>query len=279
MIRRFRQFIVLVFLMLSFSNVRAQYINADSLIQLPGYDHPVTVNAFNDLVHDVTAEDPDSWQEILFGQYVPVGYILRHFVLPCDGKLISKYGMRSGRMHTGTDLKMPKGDTIYAVYQGVVTRSSYYYGYGNMVVLDHGSSIETGYAHLSAFLVKAGDTVKRNQPIGLAGSTGRSTTSHLHFELKEAGKFFDPELVFDFHEKKVRDEVYHVNALADLRKDLRQNSFAQSGNAPQKYIVASGDSLWKISRRFKTSVDALCELNNLSKNSVLNVGMELQLFR
>lgn len=268
----------LLLLMLSIPNLYAQYVNADSLIQLPGYDLPVTVTEFTGFINDVNPDELNAGQEMYYGQYLPAGVILRHFVPPSDGKVISRYGMRSGRMHTGTDIKMPKGDTIYAVYHGIITRARYFYGYGNMVVIEHGSNLETGYAHLSGFLVKEGDTVKRNQPVGLAGSTGRSTTSHLHFELKESGKFYNPELVFNFDEQKVREEAFDVNSVAELRNEKRQTEIQIAGNVPQKYIVANGDSLWKISRRFKTSVESLCQLNNLDKNSVLNVGMELKLF-
>ena len=229
-------------------------------------------------MNELQAEDLDAGQELFYGQYIPAGHIIRHFVMPSGGRVISRYGMRSGRMHTGTDIKMDKGDTIYAVFQGTVTRAKSYYGYGNMVVIDHGNSLETGYAHLSRFLVKPGELVERNQPIGLAGSTGRATTNHLHFELKESGKFFDPELVFDFAEGKVKEEAFEVQNIAELRKDKSQVEIIHAGVVPQSYTVTQGDSLWKISRRFKTSVKSLCQINNLDENAVLNVGMELKLF-
>lgn len=274
----YRSLLVFLPLILSFPKLHAQYINADSLIQLPGAAIPLSVKEFNILLDDLQPDDLDAGQELFYGQYVPVGNILRHFVLPSDGKVISRYGIRSGRMHTGTDIKMPKGDTIFAVFQGKVIRASHYYGYGNMVVIDHGNSIETGYAHMSGFLVKAGDRVERNQPIGLAGSTGRSTTNHLHFEIKESGKFFDPELVYDFTDLKIKEEAYAVNSLAELKSDKRQVEISKTGEVPRNYIVSSGDSLWKISRKFRTSVKSLCLLNNLDEKTVLNVGMELKLF-
>ena len=69
--------------------------------------------------------------------------VLGQFRIPFRGKVISRYGMRSGRMHTGTDIKLYRGDTIYAAYDGVVTRASKYYGYGNLVVISHVHDLET----------------------------------------------------------------------------------------------------------------------------------------
>src|SRR5690554_4944726 len=116
--RKYRSILIMLLLMLSFPKLHAQYINTDSLIQLPGNSMPITVSEFNVLLDELQPEELDVGQELYFGQYVPVGNLLRHFVLPSDGKVISRYGMRSGRMHTGTDIKMPKGDTIFAAFQG-----------------------------------------------------------------------------------------------------------------------------------------------------------------
>jgi len=271
--------LIVLYCFFSFTSpVYSQYINVDSMIVIPGYDMPVSHDDFISLMNELEPDDISPGQDLYYGQYIPAGKILSHFVVPADGKVISRYGMRSGRMHTGTDIKMATGDTIYSAYHGIVTRAKYYYGYGNMVVLDHGNEIETCYAHLSKFLVKPGQIVERNQPVGLAGSTGRATTSHLHFEIKESGKFYNPELVYDFSERKIRDEALGIQYLADLKKDNRHHGAIHGGNVPQKYTVAHGDSLWKISRRFKTSVESLCQINNINENTILNVGMQLKLF-
>lgn len=260
------------------SQLKAQYLNVDSLVFIPGYEFPVTHDEFKLMLNELQSENITAGQELYYGQKIPAGKLLSHFVIPADGKVISRYGMRSGRMHTGTDIKMAKGDTIYAAFHGVVTRSKYYYGYGNMVVLDHGNEIETCYAHLSEFLVKAGQAVERNQPIGLAGSTGRATTSHLHFEIKESGKFYNPELVYDFGEGRIKEEAVEIQYIADLKTGHRNHVLLADGTLPVSYTVMHGDSLWKISRRFKTSVESLCEINNIDKNTILNVGMQIKLF-
>jgi murein DD-endopeptidase MepM/ murein hydrolase activator NlpD len=103
----------------------------------------------------------------------------------------SGYGVRSdpfkGRaaMHAGIDLAGPIGTPIYATADGVITDAGFNSGgYGNLVKIDHGRGIETRYGHMSAILVQAGQHVTRGQQIGRMGSTGRSTGSHLHYEVR-----------------------------------------------------------------------------------------------
>jgi LysM repeat protein len=273
-----RFFILILIFLAGLSDLNAQYVNSDSLIIIPGFEDPLTINQSDSLLYASPDYQLLSNEAFYFGQQLKAGRMLENFMVPSSGKVISRYGPRSGRMHTGTDLKVNKGDTIYASYYGTVTRAKYYYGYGNMVVVDHGNELETGYAHLSAFLVKQGDVVIKGQPIGLGGSTGRATTNHLHFEMKEGNRHFDPELVFDFANGTIKREVWEVDNLAELRKGTRQ-AVPQSNEAvPQHHVVRSGDSLWKIARKYKTTVNVLCQLNNLNQNSVLNVGTTLKLY-
>jgi murein DD-endopeptidase MepM/ murein hydrolase activator NlpD len=111
----------------------------------------------------------------------------------------SGFGVRSdpfrGRaaMHAGIDLAGPVGTPIYATADATVGRSEYHSGgYGNLVELEHGHGIQTRYGHLSKSLVTAGQRVKRGDMIGLMGSTGRSTGSHLHYEVRIDGKAVNP---------------------------------------------------------------------------------------
>lgn len=278
MLKKFKLLAFLIFFFMMIQEISAQYVNVDSLIHLPGSESPVLLSEFQELMEELQVEDLQDGQEFYLGQDIPAGTLLRHFAVPSDGKVISRYGWRSGRMHTGTDLKHAKGDTIYAAFQGTVTRAKHFYGYGYMVVLDHGNQLETSYAHLSAFLVRAGDEVRKGQPIGLAGSTGRASTNHLHFEIRESGQHYNPELVFDFEKGVVKEQAHEIQSLAELLSSAKQPLYASGDNVSRSYIVAEGDSLWKISRRFKTSVKTLCHLNNLSENTVLSVGMVLKLF-
>jgi len=273
--RRFFTGILMV--LFSVFSLTAQYVNTDSLVFNPGFEMPLTINAFDSL-RFVSPETEMFAGQSLAQSHIPSGKLLSGFYLPSNGKVISRFGPRNGRMHTGTDIKMRSGDTIYAAFFGTVTRAKYHYGYGNMVVIDHGNSLETSYAHLSGFLVDAGDFVVKGQPVGLAGSTGRATTSHLHFEIREGNKPYDPELVFDFENASVRGKVNETYNLTELHNELNASGYANREPLTQRYIVRPGDSLWKISRRFRTSVNTLCMLNGLNENSVLKVGMVLKLY-
>jgi murein DD-endopeptidase MepM/ murein hydrolase activator NlpD len=95
-------------------------------------------------------------------------------------------------MHAGIDLAGPVGTPIYATADGTVGRSQWVSGYGNLVELEHGRGIQTRYGHLSRSLVAAGQKVKRGEMIALMGSTGRSTGSHLHYEVRIDGKAVNP---------------------------------------------------------------------------------------
>lgn len=106
-----------------------------------------------------------------------------------EGKLTSGYGFRrspfSGKlsMHEGIDISLKYGTAVFAAGSGVVKTVKYSSTYGNMVDIQHNDNIVTRYAHLSKSLVKPGQKISGSQKIGLAGSTGRSTGSHLHYEV------------------------------------------------------------------------------------------------
>ena len=112
--------------------------------------------------------------------------------------LTSGYGVRSdpfrGRaaMHAGIDLAGPIGTAIYATADAIVGRSEWANGYGNLIELTHGRGIQTRYGHLTRSIVRAGQRVKRGDLIGYMGSTGRSTGSHLHYEVRIDGKAVNP---------------------------------------------------------------------------------------
>ena len=95
-------------------------------------------------------------------------------------------------MHAGMDLTGDKGEPIYASANGVVTHAGRANGYGNMVEIGHGRGIDTRYGHLSKILVQEGDVVRQGQVIGLMGSTGRSTGTHLHYEIRLDGRAINP---------------------------------------------------------------------------------------
>lgn len=119
-------------------------------------------------------------------------------------KVISQYGRRGGRGHTGVDLKTFAGDDIVAAFDGEVIMSQVYSGYGNCIQIRHASGIVTLYSHNKTNLVHVGDKVKAGQTIATTGRTGRATTEHLHFECRVAGQPFDPGLIFDHKNHTIR---------------------------------------------------------------------------
>ncbi|MGJ8570792.1 MAG: peptidoglycan DD-metalloendopeptidase family protein [Hoeflea sp.] len=119
--------------------------------------------------------------------------------VPALGREItSRYGNRRdpflGRLafHGGIDFRAPTGTPIYATGSGIVVHAGRNGGYGKMVEIDHGNGITTRYAHLSSVEVREGDTLSIGVPIGKAGSTGRSTGPHLHYEVRRNGNPVDP---------------------------------------------------------------------------------------
>ena len=114
-------------------------------------------------------------------------------------ELGSAFGWRvdpvSGRsaLHTGLDFPAPVSTPILAAAGGVVVVQEFHPEYGNMVEIDHGNGLVTRYAHASKTLAKKGDLIKRGQKIAEVGNTGRSTGSHLHFEVLVNGIFQDPQ--------------------------------------------------------------------------------------
>jgi murein DD-endopeptidase MepM/ murein hydrolase activator NlpD len=113
-------------------------------------------------------------------------------------RLTSSYGTRSDpfrrgrRMHNGLDMAGPIGTPIYATADGIVGRAQWVGGYGKYVEINHGGEIQTRYGHMSRILVQSGARVRRGQVIGRMGSTGRSTGSHLHYEVRIGGRPVNP---------------------------------------------------------------------------------------
>lgn len=99
---------------------------------------------------------------------------------------------RRARFHAGVDIKARWGDPVGASQAGIVQFAGWYQGYGNLIVLAHGGGLTTHYAHLSSFDVELGARVERGTIIGRAGSTGRATSPHLHYEVRLEGNPINP---------------------------------------------------------------------------------------
>ncbi|MFD0674464.1 peptidoglycan DD-metalloendopeptidase family protein [Cohnella sp. GCM10027633] len=113
------------------------------------------------------------------------------FIWPVSGHRITSYlGKRWGRMHNGID--MVGGSTIKAADEGVVTFAGYKGELGNCIIINHQNGFQTVYGHMKSLKVKKGQIVEKGDQIGVMGSTGRSTGTHLHFEIHLNGKLKNP---------------------------------------------------------------------------------------
>lgn len=121
------------------------------------------------------------------------------FANPAPGRdITSTFGNRTDpflgklAMHTGVDFRFETGEAVHCTGAGKVTAAGPAGGYGNMVEIDHGNGLSTRYGHLSRILVSVGDTVAAGDTVGRAGSTGRSTGPHLHYEVRYMGEPENP---------------------------------------------------------------------------------------
>jgi murein DD-endopeptidase MepM/ murein hydrolase activator NlpD len=193
----------------------------------------------------------------------------RNYAIPTDGDVRSAFKWRKNRFHHGVDLPLRTGDTVYAAFDGKIRYARKNFGgYGNLVIIRHHNELETYYAHFSQILVEPDQMVKAGDPIGLGGSTGRSTGPHLHFEVRYMGNALDPEIVFDFERQTIRDENLFIN------KELFK--YKAEAEARKHYRVKNGDTLYSIAKRNGTTVNQLRRINGLGQNSIIRTGQVLR---
>ena len=119
-------------------------------------------------------------------------------IWPVTGWLSSSYGVRrdpfngSADFHPGLDISADYGEPVHATADGIVTTAGANGNYGNLVVVEHGYGITTRYGHLSRFAAVTGQQVRRGDIVGYVGSTGRSTSAHLHYEILMNGQLTNP---------------------------------------------------------------------------------------
>lgn len=215
------------------------------------------------------------------------------YKMPHNGPLTSPYGYRQRfrRMHKGVDIGIKSNDTIVAAFDGKVRLTAYEGGgYGNYIILRHPNGLETVYGHLNKHLVKPGDVVRAGDPIGLGGSTGRSTGPHLHFETRFMGYAINPSAIFDFANHTTHTDEYTFSkttytkarnfAPNKNRRELANedvNTYKSGNKEIATYIVKKGDSINKIARAHGMSATSLRKLNNLETSDVIKIGQELRL--
>lgn len=266
-------------------------------------------------IEDPAAELYPNWEDAginLYGNVqLPSEYKidLRNFCMPTTNRIVtSNYGYRPRfrRQHKGIDINAYPGDTIRAAFDGKVRvvdfQSS---GYGNVVVIRHPNGLETVYGHLSKHLTKKGATLKAGDPIGLAGNTGFSFGTHLHFETRLLGEYIDPAKLFDFANQDVTGDFYvfkgrgrgtvmgkhDANTSTPVNEEVRYISsesaqakaMAQRDQQEQQeqarvrmHKVKKGETLYSIARQHGISVDQLSRMNGLKKNSKVRIGQILK---
>lgn len=144
----------------------------------------------------VTRENPASARVLGPGACDPVsgGAVgFGTFIWPANKHFLSGFDYSPNTNHWGIDISGNDGEGVYATDAGVVVYAGWNnYGYGNMVMIDHGNNFQSLYAHLSAFNVGCGQSVGQGDVIGAIGSTGNSSGSHLHFEIRAISSFVNP---------------------------------------------------------------------------------------
>jgi murein DD-endopeptidase MepM/ murein hydrolase activator NlpD len=181
----------------------------------------VVVSAVKDGRPRPNSLDPDDFKEDPFAGKSTVKLNLAHisktrwaYPLP-GGRVISPYGGR--RNHSGVDVKTRPNDKIVAAFDGIVTKSSPYSGYGNCIVIRHAYGFETLYSHQSKNFVRVGQKVKAGEVIGLTGRTGRATTEHLHFEVKFRGRRLNPAVLFDHAKRALKTTTLTLTKAGGVR--------------------------------------------------------------
>lgn len=183
---------------------------------------------------------------------------------PCPGKVTSGFGWRDSTQHNGIDIDLNRGDKVSVAFDGMVRVARRYGGFGNMVIVRHYNGLETVYAHLWKIKVKPGQVVVAGQMIGLGGSTGHSTGSHLHFEVRFKGVPINPKYVISFNEEKL-----FCNELTIKKTKWGLAAFPANEKC---YTVQKGDTVFEIAKRFGTTTASIKEMNGLSGRVRLKPG-------
>ena len=189
------------------------------------------------------------------------------FSMPVPPVVTSRFGWRDGRPHNGVDLDLEVGDPVRSAFPGVVRFAGTFGGFGRLVVVRHYNGLETYYAHLHRLKVKSGDVLEAGEAVGLGGSSGHSTGSHLHFEVRFKGVPIDPSHMIAFMEGELLCDTL-------VLKKTRW-SFAAYPMGTQFHTVGKGEHLYAIAEHYGTSINALCELNGITRKARLRVGQRL----
>jgi len=196
------------------------------------------------------------------------GSQLDQFCPPIEGVITSGFGWRGGRNHNGLDIDLQVWDTVRSAFPGMVRVARYYGGYGRVVVVRHWNGLETLYAHLHRIMVKPGDRIDAGDVVGLGGSSGNSTGSHLHWEVRFKGVPLNPAHFMDLKTMTLEKDTLVLKKM--------KYGYAAFPTGTQFHEVKRGDFLYKIADQYGTSVTKLCRLNGIRRNQILFVGQKIR---
>lgn len=187
---------------------------------------------------------------------------------PFSGVITSWFGWRDSCNHNGIDIDLNKGDPVVAAFEGKVRIAKREGGFGNVVIIRHYNGLETVYGHLSKIKVKEGQIVRSGQVIGLGGSTGHSTGSHLHFEIRFKGVPINPVYIVSLKTEELISSKIIV-------KKTKWGMSAYPVDATM-YTVQKGDKLIDIAKRYNITTKMLRELNAVRGYMYLRVGQQIR---
>lgn len=279
-------------------------LNAQKYNFLQPIEIDIVVDSMTTTVDSINLEKPDIkeeyWISTVYNPYkyaedlkfpLQLTFEDSTYASPIGTKKVitSRYGWRRGRPHKGIDIDLITGDSIFAMFDGVVRMSRYTRGHGRTVVVRHYNGLETVYAHLSKYGVKENDSISKGAYLGKGGTSGNARGSHLHLVVNYKGTSINPEYIFNFDSsntirakeiwvtKKWTQPIAHNSKKQSKIKPLLTEEDALASLIKQRsiYIVKPGDTLSRISKRNEVTIASLCKVNTIRRNSVLRIGQQL----
>jgi murein DD-endopeptidase MepM/ murein hydrolase activator NlpD len=207
------------------------------------------------------------------------------WLFPANGYITDHFGTRGGN-HKGIDIGGEHGSPVFSVDDGVITKSYYSSSYGHVIFIKHPNGYETVYGHLDQRGAVEGQAVKKGEKIGTMGNTGRSTGTHLHFEIHQGewnitkNMAIDPYLVFGEGETgqtvfaKEHDpyQVREVALKVSQTEDMHPSDSSQGKEEADKqiHIVKSGETLWSIAQTYEVSTVEVMNQNDLNDSTIVS---------
>jgi LysM repeat protein len=201
-----------------------------------------------------------------------------NWIWPTDGIISDTFGTRLGT-HKGIDIAASLNTPVFAVDDGIVTKSYYSDTYGNVIFIKHRNNFETVYAHLNKRHLHEGQAVNKGDTIGLMGNTGKSYGVHLHFEVHEKEWTYEkenavnPTLVLGEIEIgssiQASNEDHAQYVVKNVKtEEMEEPSLSSMEQNTYHHIVHSGESLWVLAEKYETTVENLQRANSLTNTTI-----------